>query len=119
MEAEKPVVVQLEVSELTTILQTQRVPMPVCRYEVLDGSANGPPVRYATVGQQVYHKWTCETDAVNIFCMYVNSCYVSDGAEEQVQILDSTGCALDRYVLQNLEYVNDLTAGKWLPKTLG
>lgn len=34
MEADKSVSAQLEVSEMTTVFQTQVVPMPVCRYEV-------------------------------------------------------------------------------------
>lgn len=38
---------------LTTSLQTANVPMPICKYEVLDGGAFGTPVRYVTVGQQV------------------------------------------------------------------
>lgn len=32
--------------------------MPACKYLVLDGSATGAPVKFATVGQQVYHKWS-------------------------------------------------------------
>lgn len=34
MEADKTVSAQIEVSEMTTLFQTQVVPMPVCRYEV-------------------------------------------------------------------------------------
>jgi hypothetical protein len=32
---------------------TQQIPMPVCRYEVLNGSPEGAPVFYATIGQMV------------------------------------------------------------------
>lgn len=35
MEADKTVSAQIEVSDITTALQTQIVPMPVCRYEVI------------------------------------------------------------------------------------
>lgn len=41
----------------TELYQTR--PMPVCTYEVLRGSISGPPVRFAQVGEQVYHKWSC------------------------------------------------------------
>lgn len=47
---------------LTTQLLTQNIPMPICRYEVLEGGLNGSPVRYAIVGQPVYHKWSCQSD---------------------------------------------------------
>ena len=36
--------------------------MPVCRYELLDGGPDGAPVEFAIVGQQIYHKWTCDTE---------------------------------------------------------
>lgn len=52
---------------LTTSFQTQTVPMPVCRYEVLDRGPQGSPIRYAKVGDQVYHKWTCDTQTSSRF----------------------------------------------------
>jgi hypothetical protein len=61
MEADKTVSTGIEVSEITTGFQTQVVPMPVCRYEILD-SPTGQPVRFAIIGQGVFHKWTCDTD---------------------------------------------------------
>uniref|UniRef100_A0A914RMR6 ZP domain-containing protein n=1 Tax=Parascaris equorum TaxID=6256 RepID=A0A914RMR6_PAREQ len=67
MEADKTVSTQLEVSEITTAFQTQIVPMPVCRYEILDGGPTGQPVQFATIGQQVYHKWTCDSETVDTF----------------------------------------------------
>lgn len=36
-----------------TPTQTKQVPMPVCKYEILDGSPAGPPVFYAVIGQMV------------------------------------------------------------------
>lgn len=57
MEADKSVSQELEVSQLTTEYQSQQVPMPICRYEILDTSPFGPPIRFAIVGQAVYHKW--------------------------------------------------------------
>lgn len=44
--------------------------------------------------------------------MTVHSCTVSDGAEDRLEVLNSDGCALDRYLLGNLEYPMDLMAIK-------
>ncbi|KHN87054.1 Cuticlin-1 [Toxocara canis] len=112
MEADKTVSTQIEVSEITTGLQTQIVPMPVCRYEILDGGPTGEPVQFATIGQQVYHKWTCDSETVDTFCAVVHSCFVDDGSGDNVQLLDNEGCALDKYLLNNLEYPTDLMAGQ-------
>ncbi|VDM92572.1 unnamed protein product [Onchocerca ochengi] len=112
MEADKTVSSQIEVSEMTTAFQTQVVPMPVCRYELLDGGPTGEPVQFAVVGQAIYHKWTCDTETVDIFCALVHSCFVDDGNGDTVQILNEEGCALDKYLLNNLEYPTDLIAGQ-------
>ncbi|MCP9265868.1 hypothetical protein DINM_021271 [Dirofilaria immitis] len=112
MEMEKIFEKQIQVKMNPPLLQTEQVPMPVCKYEILDGSPAGPPVFYAVIGQMVYHKWTCETDTENQFCMVVHSCFVDDGNGDRVQLIDEQGCAKDKYLLQNLEYVSDLMAGK-------
>ncbi|VDN01308.1 unnamed protein product [Thelazia callipaeda] len=112
MEADKTVSSQIEVSEITTSFQTQVVPMPVCRYEILDGGPTGQPIQFATVGQPVYHKWTCDSETVDTFCAVVHSCFVDDGNGDTVEILNAEGCALDKYLLNNLEYPTDLMAGQ-------
>ncbi|CAJ0931971.1 unnamed protein product, partial [Mesorhabditis belari] len=112
MEADKTVSTQLEVSEMTTALQTQVVPMPICKYEILDGGPTGEPVQFATIGQQVYHKWTCDSETTDTFCAVVHSCTVDDGNGDTVQILNEEGCALDKFLLNNLEYPTDLMAGQ-------
>lgn len=38
------------------------VPLPECRYQVLTENKDGEPVKFATVGQTVYHQWTCEPE---------------------------------------------------------
>ncbi|VDK44366.1 unnamed protein product [Anisakis simplex] len=112
MEADKTVSTQIDVSEITTGFQTQNVPMPVCRYEILDGSPAGEPVQFAIIGQQVYHKWTCDSETLDTFCAIVHSCVVDDGLGHSVEVLNEEGCAIDKYLLNNLEYPTDLMAGQ-------
>ncbi|CAB3404183.1 unnamed protein product [Caenorhabditis bovis] len=112
MESDKTVSTQIEVSDLTTAFQTQVVPMPVCKYEILDGGPSGQPIQFATIGQQVYHKWTCDSESTDTFCAVVHSCTVDDGNGDTVQILNEEGCALDKFLLNNLEYPTDLMAGQ-------
>lgn len=61
---------------------------------------------------QVYHKWTCDSETVATFCMRVHSCFVESERGNRSEMLDERGCALDRYVLNNLEYPADLMAGQ-------
>ncbi|CAD5211528.1 unnamed protein product [Bursaphelenchus okinawaensis] len=112
MEADKTVSAQIEVSDLTTAFQTQVVPMPICKYEILEGGPSGQPIQFATIGQQVYHKWTCDSETTDTFCAVVHSCTVDDGNGDTIQILNEEGCALDKFLLNNLEYPTDLMAGQ-------
>ncbi|KAF8354348.1 cut-1 [Pristionchus pacificus] len=112
MESDKTVSQDIAVSDLTTGFATVAVPMPICRYDILEGGPNGEPINFALVGQQVYHKWTCESETIDTFCMVVHSCTVDDGNGDTIQILDDKGCALDKFVLNNLEYPADLVAGQ-------
>uniref|UniRef100_A0A183UXA3 ZP domain-containing protein n=1 Tax=Toxocara canis TaxID=6265 RepID=A0A183UXA3_TOXCA len=80
--------------------------------QILDGGPSGQPTQFATIGQQVYHKWTCDSETVDTFCAVVHSCFVDDGSGDKVEILNSDGCALDKYLLNNLEYPTDLMAGQ-------
>lgn len=92
----------------TPQLQTQQVPMPVCRYEVLNGGPEGSPVFYATIGQMIYHKWTCDSTNENQFCMIVHSCIVDDGNGDRVELIDEKGylififTKLDNYNTTNI-----------------
>lgn len=115
MEADKTVTNQIDVSMLTTNLISQAVVMPVCRYEVLAGATDNEalqPMKFARIGDKSYHKWSCLSESIDTFCMTVHSCFVSDGADKRVQLLDENGCAQDKYLLQNVEYSNDLVGGR-------
>lgn len=80
--------------------------------KILDGGPTGQPIQFALIGQQVYHKWTCDSETVDTFCAIVHSCFVDDGNGDTVQLLNEEGCALDKYLLNNLEYPTDLMAGQ-------
>ncbi|OZC10025.1 hypothetical protein X798_02871 [Onchocerca flexuosa] len=62
------------------------------RYEILSGDETGIQVRYAKVGDSVYHKWTCLAETNDLYCMKVHTCTVSDGqGGETVEVLDKKG----------------------------
>ncbi|KRY82764.1 Elongation factor Tu GTP-binding domain-containing protein 1 [Trichinella pseudospiralis] len=87
---DKIVTAQLEVSMVPTqFLDSTTTLTPNCQYSVRAGSVNGPVVRYIKVGDVLVHRWDCDNPD---FGMLVKNCYVSDGIERSVRILDETGC---------------------------
>lgn len=106
--AERPVVCEQVTHDLLFLGH-----VTVCHnLQILDGGPTGQPIQFATIGQQVYHKWTCDSETVDTFCAVVHSCFVDDGNGDTIQILNEEGCALDKYLLNNLEYPTDLMAGQ-------
>ncbi|VDD87561.1 unnamed protein product [Enterobius vermicularis] len=37
---------------------------PKCTYEIRRGSIDGPPIRYAMLGEVVYHRWECSEESI-------------------------------------------------------
>jgi len=44
--------------------------MPECRYEVVDNNQQGAQVKFAKVGDKLYHKWTCRDDFLKGIAIY-------------------------------------------------
>ena len=51
--------------------------------------------RYAQVGDKVFHRWECTTEAQGAFGMLVHDCYVDDGQGQRVQIINERGSVCD------------------------
>ncbi|CAJ0584462.1 unnamed protein product, partial [Mesorhabditis spiculigera] len=103
MEADKTVTYPITVSGASLSPFTEIAEMPRCRYEVVDPKTK-EALDVVTVGSKLLHSWTCESTAPDLWCMQVHTCFVEDGSGTQFQILDETGCSIDRYLLDNLEY---------------
>ncbi|EJD76455.1 hypothetical protein LOAG_16584 [Loa loa] len=69
-------------------------------------SVDGEPIKYANVGDQLVHKWSCESEE---YGMLIHSCFVhkSDGAS--FQFVDNQGCVIDHTLMEPLIYNDDLT----------
>lgn len=136
---------------------TEKAEQPRCKYEVLEGGPAGKPAKTVTIGQALYHKWSCESSSpgqaissrwllkwptrglstnvsiLDLWCMSVYNCQVDDGTGSSIEILNADGyevyfsslpswhlphflitsrCAVDKYILQNLEYQTNLMAGQ-------
>uniref|UniRef100_A0A914KV11 ZP domain-containing protein n=1 Tax=Meloidogyne incognita TaxID=6306 RepID=A0A914KV11_MELIC len=114
-ETRKTFTQHLEVGQLTTSgnLFRKSEAMPQCRYDILWQNAIGQSIRFARIGDVVFHRWSCLTPEIGTYCMRVHSCTVSDGqGGEPVEVIDKKGCGVDALLLRDLEYTDDLTAGQ-------
>ncbi|CAJ0578611.1 unnamed protein product, partial [Mesorhabditis spiculigera] len=109
MESEKTVNVPLSVSMLTTQFREKVYQMPVCTYTLRKGAPDGPIVRYASLGDSVFHRWEClEVEEKDTFGMLVHSCYVDNGYGDKVDVLTENGCGLDAIILETPDYDSSL-----------
>uniref|UniRef100_A0A8R1DLT3 ZP domain-containing protein n=1 Tax=Caenorhabditis japonica TaxID=281687 RepID=A0A8R1DLT3_CAEJA len=111
-EAEKTVKNNISIDEITVASLNRNLTMPVCSYQILEGGPHGDLVHFGLIGQQVYHRWKCESQSRDIFCMLVHTCSADDGRGERAFLMDSNGCAIDRFLLSDIEYPEDLLAGQ-------
>uniref|UniRef100_A0A914WWE9 ZP domain-containing protein n=1 Tax=Plectus sambesii TaxID=2011161 RepID=A0A914WWE9_9BILA len=102
-EVEHTVTSRFDVSQIPTDAVEQDMQMPQCGYTVRRGTANGPLVRHARVGDEVVHRWECSGNG-DSFGMLIHSCFVEDDAGERTAILDEHGCTMDEVLLPHLTY---------------
>ncbi|KAK6734428.1 hypothetical protein RB195_017924 [Necator americanus] len=99
-------------TELAPTFDVEKIPK--CTYTIRKGSESGPEVRYATVGESVYHVWKCPGENTGIL---VQNCYVEDGQGNRILVIDQNGCGVDQYVMSTPEYSADLTTAFQPPST--
>ncbi|GMR29931.1 hypothetical protein PMAYCL1PPCAC_00126, partial [Pristionchus mayeri] len=104
-EASRAVQQQLDVSALPTETLSYEMPMPTCSYTIRRDQLDGPILRYARVGDQVVHRWECESEMYGVL---VHSCFVEDGQGEKAMIVDDRGCHTDHTLLGDPTYVEAL-----------
>ncbi|PIC45155.1 hypothetical protein B9Z55_005273 [Caenorhabditis nigoni] len=75
--------------------------MPKCNYSIRKQGKDGPPVQYASIGDSVFHVWSCDGDHNGIL---VQNCHVEDGQGNKILIIDQNGCGIDHYVMDTPIY---------------
>ncbi|KAK0404543.1 hypothetical protein QR680_017500 [Steinernema hermaphroditum] len=88
----------------TEVLQNE-MPKPECVYTIRKDEIDGPILRYAKVGDQVVHRWECNSD---IYGLLVHSCYVDDAQGSKELVIDEHGCHTDRVLIGDPTYVQAL-----------
>ncbi|GMT14785.1 hypothetical protein PFISCL1PPCAC_6082 [Pristionchus fissidentatus] len=106
MEAEKSVGAGITVPDLTTQTIMEERKQPTCSYSLKKDSPNGPNLKYAQVGDSIYHVWECPSE---VYSMLIHSCVVQDGQGQEQKVLDENGCSTDTYLMPELIYSKDLT----------
>ncbi|TKR63453.1 hypothetical protein L596_027284 [Steinernema carpocapsae] len=102
MEADRVVTNRFDVSMLPTTDLVDTARMPTCSYSVRKDSIDGPLVKYARVGEPVFHVWKCDSD---MFGMLVHSCFVDDGnGEDRQEIINANGCSVENVLVPDLIY---------------
>ncbi|PIC16571.1 hypothetical protein B9Z55_023132 [Caenorhabditis nigoni] len=104
-EAARTVTAAIDVSNLPTESVQSDLPMPTCSYTIRRDQLDGPILKYAKVGDEVVHRWQCDSDDYGLL---VHSCYVEDGQGEKQMIIDERGCHTDRLLLGDPTYVEAL-----------
>ncbi|VDN07326.1 unnamed protein product [Thelazia callipaeda] len=93
----------IKFSQLTTQIVEQEFTLPSCAYEIREGR-DGPHVKFAHIGDRVWHVWHCDLSASAIYGILIHSCHVDDGQGMQVAIIDNKGCVVDPLLLSDVEY---------------
>ncbi|KAI1722344.1 zona pellucida-like domain-containing protein [Ditylenchus destructor] len=103
LEAVKAVDVSLDVSPLTTLLVEQEFALPQCTYHLKQGP-QGTFLKYANIGEPITHVWSCDASAGLVYGVLIHSCFVDDGRGNRFDLVDERGCAIDKYLLNDIVY---------------
>ncbi|KAI6183707.1 Zona pellucida domain-containing protein [Aphelenchoides bicaudatus] len=101
---------KLEIGDITTQRIQEEPPNPDCTYEVLAGGIQGQVVKFASIGDILVHRWTCETGTLlKEQGILVHSCFVRDGLGNEFPLLNERGCVTDGSLMsQQLTYTEKL-----------
>lgn len=88
----------------TELLDTAK--MPTCTYSLHRGAPTGPLVRYAKVGDKIFHVWECDDESQGFL---VHSCWANDGRGAKFDFHDIDGCAVDPIIMSDIKYEPSLT----------
>ena len=78
----------------TTDLDAGSATEAACTYDIRADGPDGPPMRFANVGDKAYHVWSCATNGSDTTAMkiLVHECVASDEASKKmVPIVDLKG----------------------------
>ncbi|VDN06689.1 unnamed protein product [Thelazia callipaeda] len=82
------------------------VSMPRCDYQIRNLKDNELTDSTA-IGEMVQHRWSCSTGSNEELCLIVTNCFMIT-SDSRHQLVDKNGCSLDRSVLPNLVYIDNL-----------
>uniref|UniRef100_A0A915J3B9 ZP domain-containing protein n=1 Tax=Romanomermis culicivorax TaxID=13658 RepID=A0A915J3B9_ROMCU len=95
----------LDVSMLGTTELLDTAKTANCFYSMHAESPSGPLVRYAKVGDRIFHVWECDDQNQGIL---VHSCWVNDGRGARFDLVDVDGCAIDPIIQPDIKYDSSL-----------
>jgi len=87
-----------------------------CQYTLHNGERDAPLIKgIVGVGQEIYHKITCTPPtrlADTKYCLLLFNCTISNKLGTQKYLLiDENGCSLETFIIEHVEYPEDLEAG--------
>uniref|UniRef100_A0A915BRF3 ZP domain-containing protein n=1 Tax=Parascaris univalens TaxID=6257 RepID=A0A915BRF3_PARUN len=101
VERDEVVTASVKVGSLLPTELSGELRAPTCEYSVRHESVNGPQIKFANIGETVFHVWECSGAGMG---MLVKKCFVKDGEGEQHAVIDFDGCSTDNFLLSELTY---------------
>uniref|UniRef100_A0AC34RIZ0 ZP domain-containing protein n=1 Tax=Panagrolaimus sp. JU765 TaxID=591449 RepID=A0AC34RIZ0_9BILA len=75
----------------------------ICRHEIMKAQSNIND--FLSVGDDVYHRWTCSKDYdVTKYQLMIRKCVATSRSRDSVNIIDGNGCIVDDLLMQSLKY---------------